>query len=79
MSIFKRWINKKAESSILRFFVYNVFNRLVILELACNDGLPDKAGQLLLVIDILVLLLNAEHGGFPRTVAGTEKHMPRCV
>ena len=31
MSIFKRWINKKAESSILRFFVYNVFNRLVIL------------------------------------------------
>ena len=24
-------INKKAESSILRFFVYNVFNRLVIL------------------------------------------------
>ena len=55
---------------------YLVFLSGKVPELACNDGLPDKAGQLLLVIDILVLLLNAEHGGFPRTVAGTEKHMP---
>ena len=55
---------------------YLVFFSCKVPELACNDGLPDKAGQLLLVIDILVLLLNAEHGGFPRTVAGTEKHMP---
>ena len=56
---------------------YLVFLSCKVPELACNDGLPDKAGQLLLVIDILVLLLNAEHGGFPRTVAGTEKQM--CI
>lgn len=31
MSIFKKWINKKAESSILRFFVYNIFYHLAIL------------------------------------------------
>ena len=55
---------------------YLVFLSGKVPELACNDGLADKPGQFLLVIDILVLLLNAEHGGFPRTVAGPEKHMP---
>ena len=45
-------------------------------ELAGDDGLPDKLCKFLLVIDILVLFLYAEHGGFSRTVAGTEKHMP---
>ena len=55
---------------------YRVFLSGKVPELACNDGLADKPGQFLLVIDILVLLLNAEHGGFSGTVAGTEKHMP---
>lgn len=32
MSILKRWIKKKGESSIVGFFVYNVFNGLVILD-----------------------------------------------
>ena len=45
-------------------------------ELAGDDGLPDKLCKFLLVIDILVLFLYAEHSGFSRTVAGTEKHMP---
>jgi len=54
---------------------YPVFLSGEVPELACNDGLADKLGQFLLVIDILVLLLYTEHGGFSRTVAGTEKHM----
>ena len=45
-------------------------------ELAGDDCLSDKFRQFLLVIYILVLFLYAEHGGFSRTVAGTEKHMP---
>ena len=31
MSIFKKRINKKAESSILRYIVYNIFYHLAIL------------------------------------------------
>ena len=44
-------------------------------ELAGDDGLADKFSQFLLVVHVLVLLLDAEHGGFSGTVAGTEKHM----
>ena len=55
---------------------YPVFLSGKVPELAGDDGLADKAGQFLLVIDILVLFLNAEDGGFSRTMAGTEKHMP---
>ena len=55
---------------------YLVFFSCKVPELACNDGLPDKAGQLLLVIDILVLLLNAEHGGFPQTVQARKSTCP---
>ena len=55
---------------------YPVFLAREIPELAGDDGLADKLCQFLLVIDILVLFLNAEDGGFSRTMAGTEKHMP---
>ena len=46
-----------------------------VTELAGDDGLSDQFGQFFLVIDILVLFLDAEHGGFSRTVAGAEKHV----
>ena len=55
---------------------YLVFLAGEVPEFAGDDGLADQLGQFLLVIDILVLLLYAEHGGFSRAVAGAEKHMP---
>ena len=54
---------------------YLVFLAREVTELAGDDCLSDKFGQFFLVIDILVLLLYAEHGGFSRTVAGAEKHI----
>ena len=56
--------------------LYLVFFSCEIPELACDDRLADKFRQFLLVIDILILLLNAEYGGFSGTVAGTEEDVP---
>ena len=55
---------------------YLVFLACEVPELAGDDGISDKFSQFLLIIHILVLLLYAEHGGFPGAMAGTEKHMP---
>ena len=55
---------------------YLVFFSGKVLELARDDGLADKLGQFVLVIYVLVLLLDAEHGRLAGTVAGPEQYVP---
>lgn len=55
---------------------YPVFLSREVPEFTGDDRLADKFGEFILVVHVLVLFLDAEYGGFPRTVAGTEKDMP---
>ena len=55
---------------------YPVFLAREVTELAGDDRLADEFGKLVLVVDVLVLLLYAEHGGLAGAVAGTEQDMP---
>ena len=55
---------------------YPVFLTREVTEFAGDDRLADKFGEFVLVVHVLVLFLDAEYSGFPRTVAGTEKDMP---
>ena len=55
---------------------YPVFLAREVTELAGDDRLADEFGKLVLVIDVLVLLLYAEHGGLAGAVAGAEQDMP---
>ena len=59
-----------------RVHPYLVFFSGKVLELARDDGLADKLGQFVLVIYVLVLLLDAEHGRLAGTVAGPEQYVP---
>ena len=52
---------------------YPVFLSREVPEFTGDDRLADKFGEFILVVHVLVLFLDAEYGGFPRTVAGTEK------
>ena len=52
---------------------YPVFLSREVTELAGDDRLAYEFGEFVLVIDILILFLYAEYGGFSRTVAGTEE------
>lgn len=55
---------------------YPVFLSCEVPEFTGDDRLADKFGEFVLVVHVLVLFLDAEYSGFPRTVAGTEKDMP---
>ena len=55
---------------------YPVFLSREVTELAGDDRLAYEFGEFVLVIDILILFLYAEYGGFSRTVAGTEEDVP---
>ena len=55
---------------------YPVFLSCEVPEFTRDDRLADKFGEFVLVVHVLVLFLDAEYSGFPRTVAGTEKDMP---
>ena len=54
---------------------YLVFLACKVSELTGDDGLAYEVEEFILVIDILILLLNAEYRCLTRTVAGTEQHM----
>ena len=52
---------------------YPVFLSREVPEFTGDDRLAYEFGEFVLVVHVLVLFLYAEYGGFPRTVAGTEK------
>ena len=54
---------------------YLVFLSCEVSELAGDDGFAYEVKEFFLVIDILILLLNAEYCSLTRTVAGSEQHM----
>ena len=54
---------------------YLVFLACKVSELTGDDGLAYEVEEFILVIDILILLLNAEYRCLTRTVAGSEQHM----
>ena len=46
---------------------YPVFLTREVTEFAGDDRLADKFGEFVLVVHVLVLFLDAEYSGFPRT------------
>ena len=54
---------------------YLVFLACKVAELTGDDGLAYEVEEFILIIDILILLLNAEYRCLARTVAGSEQHM----
>lgn len=54
---------------------YLVFLACKVSELTGDDGLAYEVEEFILVIDILILLLNAEYRCLARTVAGSEQYM----
>ena len=54
---------------------YLVFLTCEVSELTGDDGLAYEVEEFILIIDILILLLNAEYRCLARTVAGSEQHM----
>ena len=54
---------------------YLVFLACKVAELTGDDGLAYEVEEFFLVIDILILLLNAEYRRLARTVTGTKQYM----
>ena len=54
---------------------YLVFLACKVTELTGDNGLAYEVEELILVVDILILLLNAEYRCLTRTVAGSKQHM----
>ena len=54
---------------------YLVFLACKVTELTDDNGLAYEVEEFILVIDILILLLDAEYRCLARTVAGSEQHM----
>ena len=54
---------------------YLVFLACEVSELTGDDGLSYEVEEFILVIDILILLLNAEYRCLARAMAGSEQYM----
>ena len=54
---------------------YLVFLTCKVSELTGDDGLAYEVKEFFLVVDILILLLNAEYRCLARTVTGTKQYM----